>query len=171
MLRMILIFCFGSSIAMADLSFESGYNVFDETSGYHVEVGVGNDAHLDVFGGEIGGVLGFWESSTGNIYGGDISYLRVGDDALVNVYGGNIEEMGCFADSVVELYAYNVTHHLTGGGDSGTLEWMEGQYLLDNSYFSFDLYHWTSFPHINVVPEPATILLLAFGGLFLRRKS
>ena len=50
MILLILIFCFVSSIAMADLTFESGYNVFDETDGYHSEVFVINDAHLDVFG-------------------------------------------------------------------------------------------------------------------------
>ena len=167
---LILIFCFGSSIAMADLTFESGYNVFDETDGYHSEVFVINDAHLDVFGGEIGTLLGFWGSSTGNIYDGQINWLWMDDNAVVNVYGGAFDVFALHTQSIsVYLLAFDVTYHPDGGLND--LPWFEGTYYLDQSSFSITFEDAECVPLVTIVPEPATVLLLAFGGLFLRRKS
>ncbi len=170
MILLILIFCFVSSIAMADLVFESGYNVFDETSGYHDEVGVSNDAHLDVLGGEIGVLLGFWESSTGNIYDGQIANLWMAESAILNVYGGAFDVFALHTQSTsVYVHAFDVTFHPDGG--LYDQPWFEGTYYLDQSSFSISFYDEDSVSLVTIVPEPTTILLLAIGGLFLRRKS
>jgi hypothetical protein len=155
---------------MADLTFESGYNVFDETDGYHSEVFVINDAHLDVFGGEIGTLLGFWGTSTGNIYGGEINLLWMDHNAVVNVYGGTFDIFALLTQSTaVYLHAFDVTYHPDGGLYGQP--WFEGTYYLDQSPFSISFYDAECVPLVTIVPEPATILLLAIGGLFLRRKS
>lgn len=168
MILIILIFCFGSSIAMADLVFDSGYNVFDETSGYYDEVGVINDAHLDVFGGEIGVLLAFWDSSTGNIYDGQIAKLVTGNSAVVNVYGGTFDIFSLHTQSTsVYLHAFDVTYHPDGG--LYDQPWFEGTYYLDQSPFSISFIDADCVPLVTIVPEPATVLLLGLGGLFVKK--
>jgi hypothetical protein len=57
---------------------------------------------------------------------------------------------------------------MTGGGGHGDDPWIEGRYYNDDVLFSFDLWGEEVYSHINVVPEPATILLFGMGGLIMR---
>ena len=151
-----------------DLIFDSGQNIYDDSYGFNFEVWVTNEAILDVTGGEIG-KLEATDSATANIYSTEIDWLWSGDNSTINIYGDNINWLAAYENSSVNLYAYDVIHHLTGGGDWGDKEWIEGVCYSNDTYFSFWLYNDNAFSHINVVPEPATILLFGFGGIGLKR--
>ena len=91
------------------------------------------------------------------------------DDSIVNIYGGDLGILSAADDSSVSLYAYDVIYYPTGGYyDHG---WVEGKYFANDLYFDFDFGGSDTFSHITVVPEPTSVLLFAFGGLFLRNRS
>jgi len=150
----------------AALIFDSGYNIFDDTYPYYDEVGVNNDAHLDFLSGEVGKLV-FMQSATGSIYGGQIDILWTGDSAIVNIYGGSLNTMA--SSSTVYLHAYDTIHHSDGG--LYNQPWLEGFYYSDDTYFSFTFYSDDCIPQLTIVPEPATMLFLGLGCLFLRRKK
>ena len=72
-------------------------------------------------------------------------------------------------ESLAYLYAYDVTYHPTGGlaGEG----WIEGIYISSDTPFSFSFYTTASYSHINIVPEPSTLLLFGLGFVALRRKK
>jgi hypothetical protein len=166
-IALILLFTF--STVKADLVFDSGYNTYDESDGYNFEVWVINDAALDVLGGSMG-KLELTDLATANLYGGDIDWLWTNNDSVVSIQSGNINVLAAYEDSLVYLYAYDVIYHPTGGGEYGNREWIEGTYYSDNTPFNFILYTDQVYSHITVVPEPATILLLALGAIVLRKR-
>lgn len=171
----------------ADLAFDGGYNIYDDSYGCHGEVWVENDAILDVIGGDIF-QLGTLDYSITNIYEGQIDRLLAKDNSIVNtyggnvkqiinyysgmvnIYGGNIDQLSSIDNGVVSLYAYDILYHSTGGGALGNLAWIEGIYCRNNIPFSFCFSNEITYSHIRIIPEPITILLLGLGGLFLRRK-
>jgi len=155
--------------ARADLVFDSGYNTYDASYGYNSEVGVINDAHLDVLGGEIGVLLSFRENSTGNIYGGQISWLSTADSAIVNIYGGSFDFFAFHSPSTspsVFLYAYDTIIHPDGGVNN--LPWVEGKYYLNDTPFSVTFDGEDSISRLSMVPEPGTFLLLGLGWIIVR---
>jgi len=166
----ILIMLVGACSANADLVFDSGYNIFDDTYPYYDEVGVNNDAHLDFLGGEVGQLV-FMQSSSGNIYGGQIGWLTTGDDAVVNIYGGNFDVFSFHTPSTpsVFLYAYDVIIHPDGGVNN--LPWIEGNYYLDDMLFSVTFDGKDSISRLTIVPEPGTLLMVGLGGLLLRKRK
>jgi hypothetical protein len=165
----ILILLFGSVPVRADLVFDTGYNIFDDSYPYYDEVWVTNDAHLDVLGGEAW-KLELTDSASVNLFNGNIELLWPTDDSVVNIYGDTITRLGAGYTSSINLYAYDVIFHQTGGGPSGTEPWIDGIYYLDNNPFEFLLDDFSLSEHINIVPEPATFLLLGAGAVLLRKK-
>jgi len=164
----ILVMLAGTYPVKADLVFDSGYNTFDDTYPYYNEVGVINDAHLDVLGGQMG-KLEFRGYSTGNIYGGEMDWLWTDDNAAVNIYGASLNMLASRPESTVYLYAYDVTYHPDGG--LYNQPWLEGRYLNGDISFSFTFNGADCIPQLTIIPEPATLLLLALGGLLLRARK
>ena len=165
----ILIFLFGSVPVSADLVFDTGYNIFDDSYPYYDEVWVTNDAHLDVLGGAMWklelmhhakaniyhgdmDLLALNDSTVVNIYAPDIGLLALNDNTIVNIHGGTLDEFAAAVNSVAYLYAYDVTYHPTGGlaGEG----WIEGIYYSGDKPFSFSLYNRVSYSHLIVAPEP-----------------
>ncbi len=160
--------------AKADLVFESGRSTFDDSYPFWGEVWVINDAVLDVTGGEIG-KLGTGDFATVNLYSGAVDWLWTGewttDESVVNIWGGNIIWLAAYKDTVVNLYAYDVEFHPTGGGEWGSAKWIEGIYYTNNEPFTLLLYNDEAYSHVNIIPEPATVLLIGFGGILLRKRG
>ncbi len=163
---MAMIFLLGSHLVRADLVFDSGYNTFDDDDPYYAEVWVINDAHLDVLGGSMG-KLELTDFATANLYDGQIlSGLYIQDTTTVSIHGAAFDIFAAGEDSQAYLYAYDVTYHPTGGlGDEG---WIEGTYYSNDTPFTFSFYTEASYSHINIVPEPCTLVLVVLGGLISR---
>jgi len=95
--------------------------------------------------------------------GGITEYVRTGDSSTMNLYGGTIANyINAWDSSTINVYGYGFSYSPSGGS------WNGGQlsgFWLDHSPFSIDLYGTESYSHVNLIPEPATILLVALGGL------
>ena len=154
--------------AQADLVFSSGYNTYDDSYGYNFEVWVINDAHLDVLGGAIW-KLELTDNASSNIYDGDMECLFIQGNSIVNIHaaGDTLEMFAAGNDSVAYLYAYDVTFHSTGGIKNDG--WIEGIYISNDAPFSFSFYNDVSYQHLNIVPEPTSVLFFSL-GLFIVRK-
>ena len=113
--------------------------------------------------------MGTFDTTVTDMYDGSILGLTVWNDSVVNIRNGYVFGLGILDSGTVNLYAYDVVHHETGGHyDRG---WIEGNFLENDLYFNFNLNDTGTFGHINIIPEPSTLLLLALGGVFLRRKK
>jgi len=169
MILIILAMLAETNLARADLVFDSGYNIFDDSYPYYDEVWVINDAHLDVLGGAMW-KLELTDYATANIYNGEIEWLFIKDNTIVNIHAARdtLEMFAAGNESLAYLYAYDVTYHPTGGLKNDG--WIEGIYISSDTPFSFSFYNDTSYSHVNIVPEPTSILLLSVGMIGVRAK-
>ena len=190
MLRMIMIFLIVVSAACQlqatiDKDFYSSGEINDGDSWNNVNI-FGDDTIVNMYGGYVHvGIT--HDESTFNIYGGLIEdQLSLGHTSVVNAYGGILNTILVEQDSTLNLFGtdYDGQSHvlwstggsinlysndavyLPGGGEHGE-NVFEGMYL-DGVSFSWVVYPDT-YSHVTIVPEPATLLLLGFGGLFVRK--
>jgi len=159
--------------SQADTTWTTGHHEINigETYG---EIWMYNDCTLDILGGDISR-LAAYDTTVTNWYDGTMVALWAKENSVVNIYGGRLVyydgrrgDMWADGQSVINLYAYDITHTTTG--DHYGFGRLTGKYYLNDSPFGFDLYSSETYSHINIVPEPATFILLALGGMFLRKK-
>jgi len=149
----------------ADTIWTSGHHeIFDGDE--YLEIWMYNGSTADMWGGDVF-QLGALDSSIFNMFGGAMDYLLVRHDSTVNIHGGILSDIVIYNENGwVNLYAYDVAYHPTSGGEG----WMDGKYVVDDEYFSFNVDQ-VDLSHISVIPEPATLLLLGLGAFFLRRRN
>jgi hypothetical protein len=149
---------------LADIVWTEGHHEIVDGNVFG-EIWLLNDATADMWGGDVL-QLGALDSSGFSMFGGTMDYLLVRHESIINIHGGILSNLVIYDENgLVNLFAYDVAYHPTGGGEG----WMDGKYLIDDQYFTFNVDE-VDISHINVVPEPSTFLLLAWGGIFLRKK-
>jgi len=179
----ILLFVFCS--ARADTIWTEGHHEIVDDDVYN-EIWMSNGATATMFGGDVfkletsntssfdmrGGEMNLLytnDDSLIDIYGGNTNVIGAFDDSIISIYGGSLTGLGAVNNSLINIYAYDLVHHPTGGSNYNG--WVEGKYFANDLYFSFSLIQEDSFSHINVVPEPCSVLLLGVGSLILRKRT
>jgi outer membrane protein assembly factor BamB len=103
-----------------------------------------------------------------NITGGEIDALSAYNDGVINIYSGDIKfNVWAQDNAAINIFGYDLFKSPTGGTGNGFVQ----GYYNDHSYFNFNFEGTATYSHVNLIPEPATILLLVAGGLFLRKKE
>jgi len=107
-------------------------------------------------------------SGTLNMLSGTVRSVGVGGTSITNLYSGNITDwLGAGDFSTVNIYGYDFTYDPMGGDlDGGQLT----GFWLDSTPFTIDLYGVETYSHINLIPEPGSLILFLIGSLFLRRR-
>ena len=120
------------------------------------------------FSGDASSVtIGAGDFGTLNMTGGIADNVGASYSGTLNLYGGIIEDsLGASREAVINVYGYGFVYDPTAGSfDAGQLT----GFWLDDTPFTIDLYGVETYSHINLVPEPATVLLVSLGSLMLRR--
>jgi hypothetical protein len=120
-------------------------------------------AHLDFYGGEVY-ELGLGAYATAVLSGGEIKRLRTGQSAWQYVGQPPVPVWNPHVEMIVKDWDYNtITKILTGiwGNDS----------LFNIQLVNIDGYSPTiDNIEFTIIPEPATLLLLAIGGILLKHR-
>jgi hypothetical protein len=109
------------------------------------------------------------DSGTINMMGGTAEYLGAIDSGTFNLYGGLVTDslsVGDFAHG--NIYGYDLVKTSFGG------RYGYGQvygFWPDSTAFTIDLNGSETYSHINLIPEPCSLLLLALGCFFLKQKK
>jgi hypothetical protein len=161
----------------ADTVWTSGHHeIFD--GDFYGEIWMHNDATADMFGGDVI-QLGALDSSSFSMYGGTMDRLMVRGNSVVNIHSGELNQLAIYEsgyykyyddgtyeyiydNGLVNLYAYDVVYHPTDEYNG----YIEGKYINNDQHFTFNT-GLSDTSHINIIPEPATVLLLSLGGLMV----
>ncbi len=98
---------------------------------------------------------------------GTVNHLGAIDAGIINLYGGLISDYLVALDySVVNIFGYDLLKTNTGG------KYAYGQvygFWTDGTAFTIDLNGSETYSHINLIPEPTSLLLFGLGALLLRK--
>jgi len=116
-----------------------------------------------IYDGNVHQGISSLHSSTVNIYGGilTLDYLDILYSSMLNIYGGDLlvgNSPGFSESSTVNIYGYDFNYgsnRLTG-------------FLSDGSPFIFNELAFDEYSHMNLIPEPTSLLLFGLGALLLR---
>lgn len=103
-----------------------------------------------------------------NMFGGTVGHLGAHDSGTINIYAGSITDY-IFADdySTINIFGNDLIKADSGGiYGFGKVE----GYLTDLAYISVDFVNPEAYSHINLIPEPSSLVLLGLAGLILRWK-
>ncbi len=114
-------------------------------------------------------------------------YLRGRSFSLVNIDGGRIERLGAWNSAIINIHGGLIVEGIGTRGFDGTINvfgYDLGKTSIGGQYGYGEVYGYfpdgTAFrislgqgihPHVNLVPEPASLLLVALGAPLLRRRG
>jgi len=85
------------------------------------------------------------------------------------MYGGLVtDSLNAWDSATVNIFGYDLVKTSSGGA------YGYGQvygYWFDDTPFTINLSTAETYSHITLIPEPTSLLLLALGGLLLKRKT
>lgn len=147
-----------------------------------------NTSTANVSGGEVYS-LRAWDSATVNFsdYARTLSLGAGGDFGTVNMTGGSTEFIGAGYSGTINIYAGLVTDSLNAW-DSATINIFGydmvktssgGRYgcghvygfFADDTSFTIEFSTYETYSHVNLIPEPGSLMLFALGALLVRRKK
>jgi len=128
-----------------------------------------DNTRVDFLGDARATSVGASDWATVNMAGGTVKYLGAGGRGTVNLYGGTVSEAVDTWDlGTVNIYGYDFDYDPGGGDyDGGRLT----GFYLDGTAFAIDLDGTETITRMNLVPEPASLLLLSLGALFRRWRT
>jgi len=101
--------------------------------------------------------------------GGTTEDIRIADYSIIDWKGGDITDyISAYDSSTVNIYGYDLFKSPSGGAYG--YGYVSGFLTYGGSFF-VDLYNIDAYSHINLIPEPATLVLFGFGSLILLRKK
>jgi len=120
---------------------------------------------VDIIGGSFG-ALHSWDYSHVAMFDGVGSRIWGNDFSTIELYGGTLNSLAGFDDAEITMFVESYTIELNPflGYDAR----LTGSWIGNNGNFDI-LVHDGGLPHINFVPEPSTVAVLALGGLLLRK--
>jgi len=100
---------------------------------------------------------------------GTVKNIGAVDSGVVNLSGGIIsDKIFASLDSIVNIFGYDLSKYDAGGTYGNG--WVSG-FWADDSAFAVDLYGADTYSHINLIPEPCSILLFGLGFFVLRKRN
>jgi len=179
----------GGSVLSLDAYYSSTVNVsagsVSFVDAYHsstVDISAGSVSRIDAYdesstvnisGGSVGSVIAH-DASTVDISGGSVGSVIAHDASTVDISGGSVSSLYAYDDSAVDIHGYDfrTTAGLTLDGDNvlGTGVLTGKWYGQDDTMWAMTISTNAAAATIRVVPEPATLSLLALGGLVLVRR-
>jgi hypothetical protein len=150
-------------------SFEfSTANISGNDSGSRLDIQAGDNSIVNFSGTIYSSYIYAVNSATINITGGTIGDLNAYNSGVINIYAGNISNAWAQDSAYINIYGQELIKIATEGAFGHGF--VHGHYN-NGTTFYFDLMSSETYSHVNLIPEPVTILLLGAGGLFLRKKD
>jgi len=173
-ISLVLLFTVLPTISNADpVIWTSGsYEIRSNNEWYHIiELQTYNDVTVKMYQATTVNSFSMYDNSNLTMYGGGISELNLYNNATASFFGGNVAGILYIDPSNagwVKLYAYNVTYIPYNPNGEGILQgyWLDVPY----GYFDIDIRGQGAYSHVQIVPEPATLVLLALGSLAVLRR-
>ncbi len=104
---------------------------------------------------------------TANIYGGNAAWVSALESGTVNIYGGVVSDYMSAPDGTINVFGYDLLKNSSGGNYG--FGFVNG-YWDDGASFYIHLLSPETYSNINLIPEPASLLLLLLGCILLKRK-